>query len=89
MSNEPNSKLRNGKILSLNTLYGSGTMMNRMNDGFKLREVKGNAGYYESAVTYYNYLFIFDQREWLKGYNGILFTKIISASKPLIEDIDK
>jgi hypothetical protein len=72
---------RNKKILSLNHVYGRGTTMNWLNDGFRLREVEGTAGFYEYATSYDNYLFISP----VDGYDGIFFSKTVTASEPLIK----
>jgi len=81
LQNNTNSCLKNKKILALNYMYGKGTAMNWENNGYKLREVEGNAGFYEYATPFDNYLFIYDVQE---GYNGILFSKTITASPPLV-----
>jgi hypothetical protein len=86
LQNDINSFLKDSKILSLSHLYGQGTMMNTMSDGYKLRETKCNAGYFGSSINYGNYLFIFDGREWLKGYTGVIYSKTIRASGPLVGD---
>jgi hypothetical protein len=79
LQNDPRSVLKDKPILSLNVLYGAGTTMHWLNDGYKLREVEGNAGFYAYASSYDNYLFIYPADE----YEGILFTKTITASGPL------
>jgi hypothetical protein len=50
-------------------------------DGFKTREVEGNADFYEFATEYENYLFIYNAQE---GYNGILYSKTLTASPSLV-----
>ena len=70
------------KILSLIHMYGKGTTMNWANDGFKVREIEGNADFYEFATPFENYLFVYNVQE---GYNGILYSKTITASPPLVD----
>lgn len=84
MQKDERSCFKNQKILSLNHYYGNGTTMNWANDGYKLREVKGNAAFYEYATSYENYLLIYGAQE---GYNGIFFSKTITASPPLVEKL--
>ncbi|HXB41578.1 MAG TPA: hypothetical protein VNZ49_13645 [Bacteroidia bacterium] len=79
-----NSCLKGRKILSVNCLYGKGTMYNWMNNGYKLREADSNAPYYEYATSYDNFLFAFPDAS-MPGYNGFLFSKTITASGPLVE----
>lgn len=88
LQNDTNSFFKSSKILSLNHVYGQGTMMNTTSDGFKLRETKGCAGYFGTTTNYDNYLFIFDDREWFKGYTGLIYSKTITAAKPLVENND-
>lgn len=70
------------RILSLNHTHGKGTAMNWGNDGLRQREIEGNADFYEYATPFENYLFIYNI---LEGYNGILFSKTLTASPPLVE----
>jgi hypothetical protein len=81
MQKDERSCFKDRKILSLNHYYGKGTTMNWANDGYKLREVNGNAEFYEYATSYDNYLFIYNVQD---GYNGIFFSKTITASPPLV-----
>jgi hypothetical protein len=81
MQKDKYSCFKNKKILSLNHMYGKGTAMNWSNDGFKVRDVEGNADFYEYATPYDNYLFIYNVQE---GYNGILFSKTLTASPSLM-----
>ena len=81
MQQDKSSCFQNKKILSLNHMHGKGTAMNWSNDGFKVREVEGNADFYEYATPYDNYLFIYNVQE---GYNGILFSKTLTASPSLV-----
>ncbi len=81
LGSDERSMLRDKKILALNHMYGKGTTMNWLNDGYKLREVEGSAYFYEYATSYENYLFIYPVME---GYNGIIFSKTITASPPLV-----
>ncbi len=76
------SCFKNKRILSLNHMYGNGTTYNWGNDGYKMREVTGNADFYAHATEYENYLFIHNVQE---GFNGIIFSKTITASGPLVE----
>ena len=76
------SCLKGKNILSLNYLHGEGTVYNWSNEGYKLRESESNAPFYEHATSYDNYLFIYPV---MPGYNGILFSKTITASEPLVE----
>jgi hypothetical protein len=81
MQKDEYSYFKNKKILSLNHMHGKGTAMNWSNDGFKVREIEGNADFYEYATPYDNYLFIYNVQE---GYNGILFSKTLTASPSLV-----
>jgi len=78
------SCLKGKSILSLNHAYGKGTMYNWMNDGYKFRETEGNAPFYEYASSWDNYLFAMPD-PFMKGYGGVLFSKTITASGPLVE----
>jgi len=84
MIHEKHSILKGKSILSLNHAYGKGTMYNWMNDGYKLRETEGNAPFYEYASTWDSYLFVMAD-PFMKGYGGVLFSKTITASDPLVE----
>jgi hypothetical protein len=81
MQKDKYSSFKNKKILSLNHMYGKGSAMNWANDGFKVREIEGNADFYEYATPYDNYLFIYNVQE---GYNGIIFSKTLSSSPSLV-----
>ncbi len=78
------SCLKGKKVLSINYLYGTGTMQNWMNNGYQLRETDSNAPFYIYATSYDNYLFAYPDPS-MKGYNGFLFAKTITASGPLVE----
>ena len=82
MQKDEHSCFKTKKILSLAHYYGKGTTMNWANDGYKLREVAGTAEFYEYATPYDNYLFIYNVQE---GYNGIFYSKTITASPSLVK----
>jgi hypothetical protein len=82
MQKDKYSCFKTKKILSLTHFHGKGTSMNWANDGYKQREVEGNADFYEFATPFDNYLFIYDVQE---GYNGILYSKTITASPSLVK----
>jgi hypothetical protein len=81
MQKDKYSCFKNKNILSLNHMHGKGAAMSWANDGFKVREVEGNADFYELATEFENYLFIYNVQE---GYNGILFSKTLTASPSLV-----
>ena len=82
MQKDKYSSFKNKKILSLAPMYGKGTAQNWATDGYRVREIEGNADFYEYATSYENYLLIYNVQE---GYNGILFSKTITASPPLVK----
>lgn len=81
MKNDKNSCFKDKNILSLIHYHGKGTALYWANDGFKLRDVESNADFYEFATEYANYLFIYNVQE---GYNGIFYSKALTASPPLV-----
>jgi hypothetical protein len=82
LQSDTNSVLRGKKILSLNHLYNDGEAYYWKNHGFKLWPVEGNAGFFGFAAPYDNYLFVYPVEE---GYNGLIFTKTLTPSGPLLE----
>ncbi|MGZ4067538.1 MAG: hypothetical protein ACXVPE_12510, partial [Bacteroidia bacterium] len=81
MQNDKNSCFAGKNILSLIHYHGKGTAMNWENDGFKLRDIESNANFFEYATEYENYMLIYNIQE---GYNGIFYSKTLTASPPLV-----
>ncbi|MGZ3865693.1 MAG: hypothetical protein ACXVC6_07505 [Bacteroidia bacterium] len=81
MQHDNNSCFKDKSILSLIHYHGKGNALYWANDGFKLREVESNADFYEFATGYENYLLIYNVQE---GYNGIFYSKTLTASPSLI-----
>lgn len=79
---DANSVLKGKKMLSLIHMYNDGTAYNWMNNGYMLRSVEGNAGFYGAAAAYENYLLIYPAMD---GYNGLIFSMTLTASGPLVE----
>jgi len=82
LSTDSSSCLKGKKMLSLNYFHGKGTMMNWKNAGYLLREEDSNAEFFEAACSYENFLLVYPV---MKGYDGIFFTRSMTASGPLVE----
>lgn len=80
--NDESSVLKGKKIMSLLCMYNGGEAYNWVNNGYKLHEVESNAGFYGYAAPYDNYFLLYPV---LEGYQGTLFSSVITASAPLIE----
>ncbi|HEY4482427.1 MAG TPA: DUF6624 domain-containing protein [Candidatus Brocadiaceae bacterium] len=68
------------KLCSLDHIYKSGTMINNDGSGLKLKEVNNPDTVYSTSVDSENYLYLF-QDSTTNQYNGVLFTKFVSAAK--------
>ncbi len=86
LQNDTNSFFKSSKILSLCHLYGPGTMMNMMDGLFKIRTTEGYEDFYHTTTNYDNYLLIFKDKKWLKGFTGFIYSKTVSAAKPFVEN---
>jgi hypothetical protein len=82
LQNDETSALKGKKILSLLCMYNGGEAYNWVNNGYKQHELESNAGFYGYAAPYDNYLLIYPV---LEGYNGALFSSVVTASGPLVE----
>lgn len=82
LKDDDRSVLKGKPILSLNFLYNDGTAHNWMSNGYKVRNIEGNAGVYAYAAPYENYLLVYPVQD---GYNGLIFSSTITASGPLVE----
>ena len=71
-------KLNNYKICSLNHEFQKGTMLNYYENGLELREV--NYGKSPNAPDYDNYLYLYPE-SFVYPWNGVFFTKIVTASE--------
>ncbi len=70
------------EICTLNHYYGSGTMLNNIGKGLALQQVNNTQSIYSNTLDFDNYLFLFQTPN---KYNGIFFTKTVSASKLAIK----
>lgn len=66
------------KICTLNHYFQSGTMLNNSGNGLELREVNNNPSVFSETFDFDNYLYLY---QTANTYNGIFFTKVITASK--------
>lgn len=75
----------NNNICTLNHYYQSGTMLNNIGNGLELRQVNNNPSVFSETFNFDNYLFLFPT---VNTYNGILFTKTVTASELTNKKID-
>lgn len=68
------------KICTLNHYYQSGTMLNNIGNGLELREINNSASIYSQSVAYDSYILLFPENH-KERYNGIYYTKTVSAAK--------
>lgn len=66
------------KICTLNHYYQSGTMLNNIGNGLELRQVNNNPTVFSETFDFDNYLYLYPTAN---TYNGIFFTKNVTASK--------
>ncbi len=66
------------KICTLNHYFQSGTMLNNNGNGLELRQVNNNPSVFSETFDFDNYLYLYQTPN---TYNGIFFTKDITASK--------
>ncbi len=66
------------KICTLNHYYQSGTMLNNIGNGLELRQVNNNPSVFSETFDFDNYLYLYPTAN---TYNGIFFTKTVTASK--------
>lgn len=77
LCNDKDIKL-NDKICTLNHYYQNGTMLNNIGNGLELRQVNNNPSVFSETFDFDNYLYLYPTAN---TYNGIFFTKIVTASK--------
>lgn len=66
------------KICTLNHFYQSGTMLNNIGNGLELRQVNNKPSVFSETFNFDNYLFLY---KTANTYNGIFFTKTVTASE--------
>lgn len=66
------------KICTINHQYLTGAMFNNIGSGLELRQVSSKPSVYSQVLKFDDYLYLFSTAN---SYNGILFTKNVSASK--------
>ena len=69
------------KICTLNHDYQSGTMMNNIGNELELRQVSKQPLFSPENLNYDNYFLLCPISEM---YNGIIFTKTVTASEPIL-----
>ncbi len=68
------------KLCSINHCYNSGTMYNDVGNGLELRQIQNFNSIYSTSVDYENYLFLYPKTK-AENYNGIYFTRYVTAAK--------
>jgi hypothetical protein len=66
------------KICTLNHNFQSGTVHNKNENGLEIRQVNNNPSVFSETFDFDNYLYLYPAAD---TYNGIFFTKNISASE--------
>ena len=66
------------KMCSLNHYYQSGTMLNNIGNGLELRKVNNSPTVFSETLNFDNYLYLFPVAN---SYNGIFFTKTVTAAR--------
>lgn len=72
----------NNELISLNTMFGSGTIWNCMTDGCREREAFGNPNYALKKGPP-NYMAVYEGPQ-SNGYSGYVYIDKVTASKPLV-----
>jgi len=73
-----------GKVLSLNHIYGEGSMLNNFGDGLRLHKFDDSRSNYAKAVSYDNYLMLVPSNDKM-NYTGFYFTRRVTAAKLVSE----
>lgn len=68
------------KYFSITNLYGGGTMHNNTGNSLKINTVEKTNSIFDTATHYNNYFLVANFQNYLKEYNGIIYTKTITAS---------
>ncbi len=71
------------KLISINHLYGSGTVYNNNGEGLKIRDIKGMTGIFATSAPFENYFLSKLPAGIMDDYSGIIYTKNITASLPI------
>lgn len=69
-----------GKICTLNHYYQKGTMHNNTGRSTELNQVNNGPSVFAETLSYNHYLYLFAKTN---TYNGIFFTKTITASEQI------
>ncbi len=73
------------KVMSVNHLYGPGTMYNRTSEGLQVRKVTGQTALFSTFSALENYLLPKLPAGFPDDYSAILYTKTITASLPVYD----
>ena len=66
------------KICTINHYFLRGTMLNNIGNGLELRQVDNKSSVYSETLNFDNYFYLYPTA---KNYNGIIFTKTVTASE--------